>query len=128
MNPKINYHLHSQILHLMKSNMKSLSPPKRHNSNNPSSLIKVDLFQRLRDQPKVTREVMKVMPISNRVKVDPSKNKRKMDETIQTTFEGNHQIVKRKQKVTEQIEKMPKLYTKQIINKEGKIFILNKNL
>lgn len=62
--------------------------------------------------------------LKNQVKVDPSKNKRKIDETIQTTFSNQGKTSKNKKKiVTEHVNKMSYPNTKDIINKEGKFTI-----
>mmetsp|Transcript_18220 Transcript_18220/g.16109 ORF Transcript_18220/g.16109 Transcript_18220/m.16109 type:complete len:306 (+) Transcript_18220:256-1173(+) len=98
------------------------SIPNAQNINHPASLIMVDLFQRLRDQPKVTREVssgIQKPQIEKKVKVDPSKNKRKIDETIHTTYENQLKMAKSKKKlIAEKIVKNRIPYTKNIVNKQ----------
>lgn len=136
-----HYHTSSDNIHLPPSRVSFDSKAKAefaipHNSINekhlqslsnmedncqPSSLIMVDVFQRFRDQPKVTRELpVKVKgdkPTLKKVKkVDPSKNRRKIDETIQTTFEDKVKRSKTKND-KERVLDMGKAYTQNLINK-----------
>ncbi|CAI2370902.1 unnamed protein product [Moneuplotes crassus] len=88
---------------------------------NPSSLIMVDVFQRFRDQPKVTRELPSLKnnespSIKKGKKVDPSKNRRKIDETILSTFEDKRKR-SRSHNTHSKVLDLGEKYTKYLINK-----------
>lgn len=116
--PRIDFSFPNQAID--EKNLQSIS--NTQDEKHPSSLIMVDVFQRFRDQPKVTRELPNLQEAvsptqkQKKKKIDPSKNRRKIDETIQSTFIDKDKDLSTS-KDPEKVLNQGEVYTKRLINK-----------